>query len=208
MKNLIFIILFLSFGLNAQVRLDLSNTFQDATAMPFEVHDNALAMNIEYKQLPNIRSKISEKVDSELKFFTGWSERGEGHITVITPPEFINVLSKYISIEDMNQIAKRNHIQKSDLRTLGLGSATRLVGDREEMTFFFIMDSLNLRKIRHKIQELFVHRGGGVSDFDPSWYFPHVTVGFTLKDLHENNGVIKSIKHSFDERFITNLITQ
>ena len=64
-----------------------------------------------------------------------------------------------------------------------------------------IVDSAKLRLIRYKIYELFVERGGDPKAFDPTWFFPHITIGYTYKDLHENSGVLKNVKHSLDKRF-------
>lgn len=47
----------------------------------------------------------------------------------------------------------------------------------------------------------YVAKGGDPGDWDPTWFFPHITLGFTHADLHEHQGVLKNIKHSWDRRF-------
>ena len=54
-------------------------------------------------------------------------------------------------------------IQSSDLKILGIGSAKR----DNKKTYFLIVESQKLRKIRMAIHRAFVKKGGDPSDFDP-----------------------------------------
>ena len=162
----------------------------------FSTHKNALAMNIPYSEILKARSLIESSISKKLSFYKGWVMTGEAHVTVITPPEF-DELKKYVNMAQINQIARENYIQKSDLQVLGIGSAKK---DNSE-TFFIIVNSENLRKIRYKIYELYKEKSLNKGGFDPYWYFPHITIGFTQKDLHESDGVIKSLKKTMDKRF-------
>jgi len=67
-----------------------------------------------------------------------------------------------------------------------------------EETFLVLVDSPKLRKIRGKIWRLFVKKGGEPSAWDPAWFFPHITIGYTKRDLHELD-VIKNIRSSWDK---------
>lgn len=160
----------------------------------------ALALNVPYAPVKALREALNAVLGTELRFFTGWDPAGEAHVTVITPPEW-EILSTRLCADEVDAIALMYGIQRADLRILGLGSGKAMLEDKEEQTFFLIAESLTLRWIRLAVHKAYVAKGGNPADWDPSWYFPHVTVGFTKTDLHEQQGVIKNVKHSWDARF-------
>jgi len=204
MKTLIITFaLLLSTAACAQTTLRMDPETGNAGSMAFETHTNpyTLALNTPLPPIIFLRSQIASELSLTLNFFTGWNPAGEAHVTVITPPEFINVLSAKLTEEDINRIASEYNIQGADLKIMGLGSGKAVVGAETHETFFLIVDSLKLREIRHAIHSAFVKKGGNPSAFDPSWYFPHITVGYTHSDVHEYQGLIKSVKHSWDPRF-------
>ena len=175
--------------------------------LTFESHqgtgpfDTAIAMNIQYPPVKLIREMLSTYLQYPLRFFTGWNNDGEAHITVITPPEYTDVIKKFVSIERIEEIASRNTIQTSDLKVFGLGRGVVNINDKAEETYFLIMKSKNLLKIRQQIYEEFVKNGGNKNAWNPRHFHPHITVGYSLRDLHEADGVIKDVSHSLDDRF-------
>ena len=158
-------------------------------------------MSVRYEPVKNLIPQIEKALNLKLLIFTGWNPNGEAHVTVITPPEFFHILKSKLSMDDIDKIAQRYEIQNASLMIQGLGSAKKFIEGKEEETFFLIVDSFELRNIRQQIYYEFVRRGGSPSAFDPSWFFPHITIGFTKRDLHETDGVIKNLKNSFDPRF-------
>ena len=168
--------------------------------------DNALAFNVSYDPVRLLRKPIEEVIGRKLKFLTTWDSKGEAHVTVITPPEYSEALSKVLSMEEIDEIARKERIQFSDLKVLGLGSGKLVKDGQLEETFFLFVDSANLRKIRHEIYALFLKKGGVANAWDPLWWFPHITIGYTKRDLHETDGVTKNIRSSWDTRF--NLIVR
>ena len=105
-------------------------------------------------------------------------------------------------MERISQIADEEmNIQSADIKVIGIGSGNKLIEGTLEETFFVIVDSLKLRRIRHRIYDEFVANGGSPAAFDPTWFFPHITIGFTKRDLFEGDGVIKNTRHSWDQRF-------
>lgn len=165
------------------------------------VFDNALAMNIQYGPIQNLRQQLNKTLGKELNYFKDWNENGEAHITVVTPVEYFNVLKSKLNMKEIDAIADRYDIQSSRLNILGIGSAKVTIENRDEEAFFVIVDSANLRLIRQMIFYEFTRRGGDISAFDPTWFFPHITIGYTKRDLHEADGVKKNLKYSFDKRF-------
>ncbi len=84
----------------------------DASRMPFVSHtgpgafDNVLAQNLPYEKFKTLRAALNEYAGRELDFYKGWNPRGEAHVTVITPVEYHEALRPYISMEEINRIAR------------------------------------------------------------------------------------------------------
>ncbi len=182
-------------------------------ALPFVSHvgqgafDNALALNLPPKPIAEMRESISKFLGRPLIFLKDWSNDGEAHVTVITPPEYHNILSRYLTMEDIEAIAQANQIQSADLVIQGIGSGRKLIQGNTEETYFLIIESSKLRSIRQVIWEEYVSRGGSPSDWDPGHFYPHVTIGLTKQDLHEPD-VLKDVKHSYDSRFNVRMIAR
>lgn len=174
--------------------------------MPFLSHtgpgpfDNALALNVPYEPVKALRVPIEQVIGRSLDYLKSWDPQGEAHVTTITPPEYSNVLSKFLSMSEIEAIATKNRIQNSDLLVLGIGSGKKEVNGTSEETFFIIVDSQNLRRIRNEIWKLYVRKGGDPKSWDPTWFFPHITIGYTKQDIHEPD-VIKNLRSSWDNRF-------
>ena len=184
---------------------DIKLKLENAKELPFIERSNALSLNIQYEAILELRESIHTELSlrTPLNYFTGWNPNGEAHVTVITPPELV-ILTRdtTLTLENINQIALSNDIQSSDLMVRGIGHGRINAGTpQEEETFFVIVDSLKLREIRFKIYEAFLKNGGRPESWDPAWFFPHITIGYTKnQDLHEHQGVLKNIKHSWDQR--------
>jgi hypothetical protein len=151
---------------------------------------NYLAMTINYGPVRNLFTKLDRVTKRPLK------KRGEAHITVITPIEYFHILKKKkITMDQIEQIALENNIQEANFEVLclGQGSARIKVNEEEseEENYFIVVKSPKLLDIRKKIQVLYISKGGEPEDFRPSHYYPHITLGFTERDLHESDKVIK-----------------
>lgn len=188
------------------LKLPLNREIQQNQAMSFVSHrgpqkfDNALAMNIVYEPVRHLRRPIEKVIGRPLQFLQSWDQAGEAHVTVITPPEYASVLGNVLSMDEIEEIALRHDIQAADIRVLGLGSGSAVIESRKEETFYIIVESVALRQIRLAIYRAFVRKGGNPDAWNPNHWFPHVTIGYTKRDLHENDGVIKNIA-SKDSRF-------
>lgn len=169
--------------------------------------DNALAMNVQYGPIRELRDAISMEIGYELDFFRAWNPAGEAHVTVITPVEYFDVLrgpdaaNPFVSMQDIARIAGDSGIQGSDLAILGVGRGRAQIDGRTEETYFVIVESMNLRKIRQRIHGLYVERGGRPDAWNPQNFYPHITIGYSKRDLHEADGVLKDMAHSYDSRF-------
>jgi 2'-5' RNA ligase len=154
-----------------------------------------LAMNLPYEPVKDLFLQVEVQSPVSLR------NRGEAHITVVTPLEYFDVLaprgdsdeerSRAVTIEEIDRIAIEEGIQSSDFEVVCLGQGVATINNKEESTYYVVVASENLIKIRQRIQDLFVSRGGEASAFVPSNFYPHITLGFTKRDLHESDGIIK-----------------
>ena len=147
----------------------------------FVPHVDYLAREVSYPPVAMVRDQVHHRLGITLK------DRGEAHITVVTPPELAK-LQPRLSLDDINKIAKKRKIERSKFDIVCLGE-----GQKEVLrTFFIVVNSPELVQLRHEISRAFQKKGGKPDDFEPAHFFPHITVGFTERDLHESDGVIKN----------------
>jgi len=120
--------------------------------------------------------------------------RSEAHITLITPPEYDQVLKPAgVTMDDLNRLAVKMGIQKAEFKIKCLGRARVALnhpGQQEEV-YFIVVDSPDLIRIRQEIQKMYLKKGGEPSLFDAEAFWPHITVGFTARDMFMNDGVWK-----------------
>jgi hypothetical protein len=149
--------------------------------------DSYLAMQVNYPPIEDFRIRWERRLSHPLK------HRGEAHITVITPIEFNQILSKKLTMEEINKVARDNNLQSSKFEVVCLAEGElRLRDNTSEYTYFLVVKSPDLEAVRFKIHQLYVKKGGRSKDWFPQSYYPHITFGFTQRDLHESDGVIKN----------------
>lgn len=140
-----------------------------------------LSMDINYNPVKELFSKLEKKLEVKLK------NRGEAHITVVTPVEYFDVLKEHISITEIENIARESKLQSSKFSITCLGEGKF----KDLRTYYIVVKSQEIMDIRVKIEKLFLSRGGKKDSFSAKKYYPHITLGFTKRDLHESDGVIK-----------------
>ncbi|MFK8032279.1 MAG: 2'-5' RNA ligase family protein [Gammaproteobacteria bacterium] len=149
-------------------------------------YESYLVQNIPFEPLSDLRQKIEEQFDVSLK------HRGEAHITVITPPEFER-LSSHLSIDEINELASET-IQSMTYQPVCLGRGRSRGQPPDEgtimTTFFIVVTSRELVALREQIATAYRQAGGTEPAFKTQ-YHPHITLGFTHRDLHDSDGVTK-----------------
>lgn len=159
--------------------------------------DGYLAMNLNFKTVQPV-FKLSDDFS-----YRPLKNRGEAHITVISPIEYKQDLAQYIKITEINEISKKSDLQNADIKPICLGRG-RLKTDEKMMdTYFIVVESEKLMNIRSQIEKLYKERGG--SHFDAKAFYPHITVGFTDRDLHFEDGITKDKKSCMEELHISSL---
>ena len=168
-------------------------------AVPFLSHqgpgpfDSYLAMNVEFREAHQYLPAIEKDFGVTLK------HRGEAHITVITPPEYWEGLRKHLTMGEIEAIAQKLNIQTSDYvpRCVGVGAISEK--GKTLKTFYVVVESKSLLEIREAVRkayEIKAQKAGDLapSKFMPKAFYPHLTIGFTERDLHESDGIIKDEK--------------
>ncbi len=154
--------------------------------------ESYLALNLNYAPFASLYEDL-QKSYGRLK------NRAEAHVTVVTPPEYDEVLSAFLTMNEINDLASKFEIQKAHLNALCIGRGETLLNDKTESVYFVVLDSKDLLKLRHQIFNAFVAKGGLPSHFDPENFYPHITLGFSLRDLHESDGVKKGRNACFSK---------
>lgn len=144
-----------------------------------------LAMNLDHQAFSSLREALETKLNRKLL------HRDESHITVITPPEFTSALMKKIKMADIEAIAAKMKIQEIPFKPICIGRGSASIKGIDQQTYYVVVQSDQLFQLRRAIQNEFIKRGGKAEDFNADNYFPHITLGFTERDLHESDGVIK-----------------
>ena len=175
----------------ADRKLDLSDDIYKNEQVEFITYPDYVAINLTYTPIENLLNQL--KKDLKLKL----DSRGEAHITLITPIEFNKVLAQKLKISELNELAKEMDIQDSSFKVICLGRGEKVIRDVKESNFFVVIKSDKLFDYRKKVEELFIKNGGKEGLFLPEHFYPHITVGFTKRDLHENDGVIKDAKSCY-----------
>ena len=141
-------------------------------------------MKVPYEPIAQLKKEIEAREGVTLQ------SRGEAHITVITPPE-MSVLRTRLSLEQINGIIEKSRIQSIPFQLQCLGRGQLKQGDRRLATYYLLVQAPGLLQVREKLRQQFIAAGGERQAFSVERFRPHITVGFTERDLHSEDGVIK-----------------
>lgn len=169
-------------------RLAAEHLLYDGGSVEFVPHTGTaryasyLAMNLPHTPVATLQRRL------ETEFETSLISRGEAHITVITPPEYVR-LRPYVSMVTINRLAGPL-LQTTSFRVLCLGRSQASLNGTRHSTYFLVVDSPGLLNIRRQIAAAYREAGGSAPAFTED-YHPHITIGFTKRDLYANDGAIK-----------------
>ena len=158
-----------------------------AISQPSSVTRTYLALDLPFAPFEKRRLEVETLKKIQLK------HRGEAHITVLTPPEFKKMQDK-LSMREIDALASKLELQKASFKPLCIGSGQVSSSGLKEATYYVVVESPELLHIREEIQRLYLSKGGRKDNFSPLPFYPHVTLGFTQRDLHLEDGVIKDAK--------------
>lgn len=143
-----------------------------------------VGMTVPYAPIAAVKKAVEAREDILL------NSRGEAHITVITPPEMA-VLRTRMSLEQINGFMAKLSLQAIAIQIQCLGRSQLQKGDRHLASYYLVVEAPGLFHVREKLSQQFVAAGGEKQAFAAELYYPHITVGFTERDLHEADGVTK-----------------
>lgn len=159
--------------------------------VPFIKHEDSrpfksyVAINVNHKPTSSLR----EALEKNLK--KGLVRRNESHITVITPPE-VELLSSCLSIQELSQLAIDQKLQQSSFKISCVGEGSVKGVSKTESTYFLVVESEAAYKFRAFVKQKCSEKTEGKDNtFNPDLYYPHITIGFTSRDLHIEDGVLK-----------------
>lgn len=172
-------------------QLSIDSSVFDNQARAFVSHrgegkySSYLMQDINYLPVQQLFEQLEVRLQRSLK------SRGEAHITTITPVEYFQVLKPYLSIAQVEAIALKANIQAADFTVVCVGRGEVKTAQRVMHTYYVVVESEALLRIRRQIFQAFVDNGGDKKAFDPDKFYPHITLGFTDRDLHLSDGVVK-----------------
>lgn len=138
-----------------------------------------IAQNLKYAPFEELRHQVENRLKIELK------HRGEAHITVVTPPEW-TVLSQKLTMAEVQSWAEQNVLHRASYRPVCVGRFRK----GHQSTYYVVVESPALLAFRERLKAQYLERGGQ-GEFDPARFKPHITLGFTHRDLHEQDGAVK-----------------
>jgi hypothetical protein len=171
----------------------VSRSAFDGSSEPFVHHDSYLSMALPYSAYSLLFEDVQKNVSSRQLI-----NRGEAHITVLTPPEFA-VLKSKVTMAEIDDLANKMGIQQSKIEPICIGRGQATIDGVDQQTYFVVVAAENLLSLREQLALLFTSRGGSLAaasgipadGFVASHFLPHVTIGFTKADLFEQQGVVK-----------------
>lgn len=182
-----------------QPEFKLSKNIYENSSLPFVSHqgngpfDNYLTMEIQFEPMAELFKQLLLTKRISL------TNRGEAHVTVVTPIEFNDVLKSKLSMNEIEAVAKGSSIQSSHFEVVCVGKGVLEIENKLEQTFFVVVRSKALLKIREEVQKQFIKKGGEASLFRSTQFYPHITLGFAKRDLHESDGVTKDERSCFGD---------
>ena len=122
----------------------------------------------------------------EKKWNLKLNSRGETHLTLISPPEW-EILRLHMSVKQVAEAFK-----SLDPRVWRIRCLARYQKDPALQTIYWVLEAPDVLQARNQIAKSLPPQ---VATTFRTQYFPHITLGFTLRDLHLQDGAIKDTRH-------------
>jgi 2'-5' RNA ligase len=139
-----------------------------------------VSLELEYPEYQQTLAKLDAFLSTKL------ANRGEAHITVLTPAE-LKLVSANTNPETIQQEWEEWKTKTFKKVCLGEG----IVKEKKKIlkTYYVVVESPELLAFRKYLKTKYA-----VKDFEAEVFYPHITLGFTERDLHFEQGVIKDRK--------------
>ncbi len=167
--------------------LPLDAKVLEGTSVNWSASRDYAAMNIAFEPILALKKAIEMRDSITLQ------SRGEAHITVLAPQEMAQLRTK-LSLEQINRVIEKADIQKTQFEVVCVGRGSVNLLTRKLSTYFLVVRAEGLVTLREQLSRLFVKAGGVQESFQAQLFYPHITIGFTDRDLHQQDGIIKDSK--------------
>lgn len=155
----------------------------------FISHGDWLGLNLELPPVSHLREQLETIEINKNQLKQNLKTRGEAHITVLSPPEFAFFNGKFPMVEI--EALVKPFLKTAQWQNLCIGQG-HLAQKPEVKTYFVVIKSQDLLALRRLIKSESEKRGL-ISPFNPEEFLPHITLGFTERDLHFQDGVKKDL---------------
>ncbi len=150
----------------------------------FKPHPDWVGVPLPFAPIEQLRLELEKQLGKKLQ------HRGEAHVTVITPPEW-RVIGQVLKMSTLDRMVAETSANKAKISVKCLKKVSAQLAGRTEESWFIAVDAPELRDLRHRIWRRFLANGGSPDDFQWKRWAPHITLGFTARDLHDEDRVNK-----------------
>jgi 2'-5' RNA ligase len=170
-----------SFGANIYLS---SKIYQPMPYTDIFIDQGALVKNINYEAVKALIPQLEKIYSVKLE------DRGEAHITLITPPNFSGILNPgkhgLHDVFSANEIHSMfsSYIQDVEFNVVCIGS---LQNDKGNLVFYLVVDSPELFDMRKSLQASYEKKAKAKKIphyFNYLDFYPHITIGFVGDDIH------------------------
>ncbi|KAJ2998618.1 hypothetical protein HDV02_004248 [Globomyces sp. JEL0801] len=178
----------ISFNPSQTKKLDIPTSFFNSNKLVKYSSQNGLVTIPMINDLKSTRIQLNEIAGVSL------ADRGETHVTVLSPSEFAVLKNTGVSQNEIDELALKFDIQNSDLTPICLG-----IGRAKSSTVYNIVleKPVKIMNYRRALSEVYQSKGGAGELFNPDYYYPHITLGFVKGDLFDTDGVYKGVNSCF-----------
>ncbi len=168
----------------ATYEIDEAAWTPSAVANPNTAGGTYFSLAMPFAAASNLKDAVATRTGLTLK------DRGEAHVTLLTPPE-VTALREHLDGVEILEAIGNSDLQTETVTVICVGSGKKTLNGKVQKTFFAVVDSPGLFARRQAVADAFQAAGGAPEVFAADHFYPHVTLGFTKTDLHEQDGVIK-----------------
>lgn len=151
----------------------------------FKPRSDWVGIPMPYGPVEKLRAELEKRIGKKLQ------HKGEAHITVITPSE-MRILSQTLKVNTVEKIVVKESAMKAKVKVLCLKKVSTVLGSKSEESWLISMESDELREFRNQVWRRFVANGGMPDDFQWKRWSPHITLGYTSAELHDEDRLSKA----------------
>lgn len=155
-----------------------------ASRPAFISHEDWFAIPLVFAPVAKLRAELEKRTGKTLL------HRGEAHLTLITPPEWA-ILSQVLRMKDVEALAAKKKVQERPFTVRCVKKVTATLAGATEESWFIAVSAPELLDFRKDVWRLYMVKGGPSDDFNWRRWAPHITVGFTKRDLYDEDLINK-----------------